>query len=273
MRTGAYTRLHRGVFMTTGGSPTFDQQCLAACLAAGDPAFVSHTAVAKLRGLIGDREIPVEITSDRRVRLPDVTVHRSLRVERSMLGPIPVASPARMLADLAAKLDVATLERIADEVFRRHLTTPPEVAKYLRDAPPTWPAIGSLRRIVDDRWENGVPETELESMTLKLIERYRLPDPVRQFATRVNGRNVRFDLAYPPQRVAIEPDGRAAHWGRDRWQSDHRRQNATELGGWRVLHFTYWDVDEEPDYVAYQIATALGLRPTRWAQVTNLASG
>ena len=99
---------------------------------------------------------------------------------------------------------------------------------------------------------------------LALLRRFRLPEAARQFVTVVAGRNVRFDLAYPDARVAIELEGRAPHWGRERWQSDHRRDNCTELGGWRKLGFTWWDVTQNELYVAMTVAGALGLRPISW---------
>jgi very-short-patch-repair endonuclease len=80
----------------------------------------------------------------------------------------------------------------------------------------------------------------------------------------VSGRRVRFDLAYPDARLAIELKGRAPHWGADRWQRDNDRENAVELGGWRMLPFTWRDVNERPNYVVLTIAAKLRLRPARW---------
>lgn len=155
----------------------------------------------------------------------------------------------------------AELESALDESLRRELVTPEAV---LRHVMPKLRGTRILRLLAADRAGHGVPESALETLALRLIRRYRLPEPVRQLELLAKGRRVRFDLAYPDHRVAIELDGRAPHWGRDRWQADHDRHNAVELSGWRSLRFTWWDITERPLDVALRIADALGLRPVRW---------
>jgi very-short-patch-repair endonuclease len=123
-----------------------------------------------------------------------------------------------------------------------------------------------LRDIVRDRAGFGIPESVLETLALRLLKRFGLPSPVRQHETSVSGRFVRFDLAYPEMRIAIELDGRSAHAAR--WQSDHDRDNATELAAWRLLRFTWDDITQRPLYVAVSIAEALGLDPARWKAAT-----
>ena len=274
---GAFTKIQPRVVLTTSGTPSFEQRALAACLSAGNDAFATHRTAAKLRGLITMEPAAIDITvpGDVRPRLRTVDVHRSYRLgpsERTTVGAIPVATSARTLAGLAGVLEDDDLERACDEAFRRKLLTPDALLRYARNTPATWGGRGRLERIAAERCGNGFSESELEAMAFTLIRRYRLPLPVRQFEVRVRGRNVRFDLAYPERGVAIELDGAAPHWGRDRWQSDHRRDTVTELAGWRVLRFTYWDVRDDPDFVAFAIATALGLRPTRWKKVSELAT-
>ncbi|MGH3669978.1 MAG: endonuclease domain-containing protein, partial [Pseudonocardiaceae bacterium] len=67
----------------------------------------------------------------------------------------------------------------------------------------------------------------------------------------------RIDLAFPPQRVAIEVDGWAWHVSTDRFIDDRRRQNALVNLQWTVLRFTWHDLVARPDDVIEEIRTAL----------------
>jgi hypothetical protein len=268
LRAVALVTVHRGVYRTPGSAVSPGQRALAACLACGTGSVASHRTAAGLWVLTEPVERVVEVTvSTRRCPRPDgVVVHRSplAASERTRVGVVPLTSVWRTLRDLAGVLSPEQLEAAVDEAFRRKLVTPHRLLDYLRRPEVRrLPGIGGLRDLARDRCD-GVPESVLESRALRVIRTFGLPAPVRQFEARVRGRKVRFDFAYPDHHVAVELDGRAPHWGRDRWQSDHDRQNATELAGWRVLGFTWWDVTERPIYVAVAIAEALGLRPARW---------
>lgn len=73
------------------------------------------------------------------------------------------------------------------------------------------------------------------------------------------------DIAFPNQRVAIEVDGWAFHWGhlplagddQETFQRDRNRQNVISLNGWQILRFTWLDLTEHPQRVIDEIATAL----------------
>lgn len=263
---GQILRVFAGVYEVTGTPRTAERRAFAACLACGPAAAISHRSAAHLWGLI--EQLPrlpeVTVPAARRVRARGVRVYRTRHRRRRDVvrrGVVPLTSPARTLLDLAAVLGAEELELALDEALRRDLTDPAAVLAQLR---PRLKGAGALHSLVQDRVGRGVPESVLERRAIALIRRYRLPEPVRQLEVTMRGRRVRLDLAYPEQRVAIELDGRAPHWGRDPWQSDHDRDNVVELSGWRLLRFTWWDVTERPFDVAMKIAEALDLLPVKW---------
>lgn len=267
--SGSLVTVFGGVHRATGSTASFEQRCLAATFAAGPGSLVSHDAAAALRRFLPEPvDIAVTVPVGRAVTRRGIVLHRSSLLEdvdRSMCGVVPVTSPARTLLDIAPALDDARLELVSDDAFRRGLLTPDALVVYLRrPALAKRPGIRRVRRIAEDRVTHGVPKSQLETPMLRIITTYRLPQPVRQLKMRILGRNVHFDFAYPNDRLAIEPEGRAPHWGRLRWQSDHDRYNVVELGNWRVLRFTYQDITDRPAYVAFVIAEKLGLRPTGW---------
>ncbi len=264
---------HRGVYRTAGSSDSLERRALAACMACGDGAAASHRTAAKLRQLIDATEAVPEITvpANRRPKRPGIRIFRSTldHDELAVCGIVPVTTTERTLLDLSRHLGPSELAEAADRAFRGRWTTPQKLDVYLASRVDSRrPGVANLRTIVDDRLGRGVPESILESRMLALLRRWRLPDPIRQLQVVIAGRTARFDLAYPAERVAIELDGRSPHWGKERWQADHRRDNAIELGAWRKLSFTWWDVTEEDRYVAFTVAAALGLRPASWRRTS-----
>jgi len=65
------------------------------------------------------------------------------------------------------------------------------------------------------------------------------------------------DVAFPEQRLAIEVDGWAWHVEVDRFRADRQRQNALVNAGWRVLRFTWHDLNARPEAVVSGIRAAL----------------
>ena len=272
VRTGDFQRLHPGIFLAARSEPTIEQRAYAACVAGGSGSFASHITAGHLWELVEHAHPAIDITVpvQRRRRLHGVAVHRSTAVgppHRGLHGLVPIASPTRTLVDLSNVLSRDELELVVDDALRRGMVPPAHVVTYLDRADTVGlPGRTRLREVIEERCLNGLPESHLESLALLVFRRFGLPEPARQHRVRLNGRDVRFDLAYPDLKVAIELDGRAPHTTRERWQTDHDRHNATERSAWIVLRFTWWDVTDRPLYIALTVGDALGIRPTRWTK-------
>ncbi len=96
-------------------------------------------------------------------------------------------------------------------------------------------------------------ESVLEDRLVAVLRRGGLPEPVRQH--RVGG--VRVDLAYPEAWLAIEADSRVWHAGRGDVQRNSAKRNLLVGLGWRVLHFTWFDVTTRPAYVLTTVGPQL----------------
>jgi very-short-patch-repair endonuclease len=57
------------------------------------------------------------------------------------------------------------------------------------------------------------------------------------------------DFCWPEHRLVVEADGFAFHADRGSYRRDRERQNDLERLGWRVLRFTWEDVQGRPEYV------------------------
>lgn len=101
LQLGQLHRIHRGVYSVGHGHPTIRSQWLAAVLASGEGAVLSHRSAAALWGLMRPRWSPVDVTSQHgRSGRNGIVLHRS-RVdagERTVEARIPVTTvPARCL--------------------------------------------------------------------------------------------------------------------------------------------------------------------------------
>jgi very-short-patch-repair endonuclease len=249
VRKGLLIRVHRAVFRLPGAPVTLKQRALAATIAVGQPCVVSHWTAADLWGLIpSDQKRAVEVTipRGRTAAHSGVVVHTASHLPRTdvtELIPVPITRVPRTIADLRGDTQEAAL----DEAIRRRLTTPADVLGYSR----------ALNKLALDRLGLGTPHEKIERLAIAALRAYGLPDAVRQYEICPEGKTYYIDLAYPDERVAIELLGESAHWGTDRFQYEIDRRNAIELAGFRLLEFTWWDVNERPERLGRQVSAAL----------------
>jgi len=254
---GAYERLHPGVYRVAGAPATWRQALIAACLACGRAAAVSHLAAAALWGLAGFEPGRVELTARRaRRRVRGCVLHWSSLAPGDVkrVDGIPVTSVARTLADLAGCVRADALEEALDDALRRRLVTVAGMRKELRRRRP---GVKVLGRLIDARaGMRRVPETVFETKLLRVLRAGGLPLPAVQHWI---GR-YRVDFAYTDERLVIEADGFQWHSSRRQWDRD-RAQRATlaELG-WRVVPVTWTQLVSRPREVVGAVRAALGAR-------------
>jgi len=123
VRTGWLQRLHRGVYLV-GPLETEHSRLMAAALAAGPGALISHYPAAVLWELCPPREGPIDVTvPDRKARSrPGIIVHRATLHPQdiSRRHGIPVTSAARTVLDLAATAPLRDVDRAVNEALVQH---------------------------------------------------------------------------------------------------------------------------------------------------------
>ena len=99
MRRGLLKRLHYGVYLI--GAPNTQTPYLAAVLACGPAALLSHRAAAVVWRIVNTRPgaIDVTVTQGHRRSRPGIKVHQS-PAERTARHGIPITTPQRTLEDL-----------------------------------------------------------------------------------------------------------------------------------------------------------------------------
>lgn len=262
---GRLVLLHRGVYGLAGAPSTFERSVMAACLAARGVA--SHRSAGALWGLRGIDPGPVEVTvpGRRRSELAGVLAHTTGRLEAVDLTErlaIPVTSPARTLLDLGAVAPFHVVEAAVEDAVFRGLVTVRWLGRTVeRLGRPGRGGAGVLRHILAARDPAaGATESELEDGLWRIFGRFRLPEPRRQFEIQVRGGGwVRLDFAYPDHKLGIEADSHVWHSGRADLQRDRTKSNLLLGLGWRILHFTAYDIRRRPQQVAEQILQALAV--------------
>jgi very-short-patch-repair endonuclease len=265
---GRLHRVHRGVYAV--GHPRLSDhgRWMAAVLACGEGAVLSHLSAAELWGLrrrarrlseAGGRGAPdpvhitVPSTAGKR-KQRGIVLHRSSTLTASDCtrhDGIPVTKPRRTLADI------------------RPLLSPTQFNSAVREAE-------FLRLPIGD-WFGGGPEpagepprsgrrraahlrdrarTELEQRMLALCRRHRLPQP------EVNVTIDRFevDFLWREQRLVVEVDGWESHRSRSAFEEDRARDARLAFLGYEVVRFTWRQLARDGTAVATTIRSLLRLR-------------
>jgi very-short-patch-repair endonuclease len=239
-----YRHVRRGVYAVDAVAPSWHQRVLAVCLSRIEVVAARRTAAA-LWEMPGFPAGPLEFCSVRNVRSRDGINVRRVRAlptgHVARVGPIPATSPTRTILDLSSEVTPARLETVLDYALRRGLTS----VRYLRRGVENLAGQVNIRASVvlhllhDRSVSTPAAESPLETKAIQALRRSGLPEPVHQHEIWNDGAFVaRVDLAYPPQRIAIEVDGYEYHSAKQDWERDLVRRNALEGAGWRVLHVT-----------------------------------
>ena len=248
-------RIMAAVLWTRGRAETRARSC------------ASHGTAARLWG-IGGRGQTIHLISPRPLKSRDeqIVVHRVEleEVDITAAQGIPVTTVARTLFDLGATHPLEQVESALEAALRDGLVSLPRL-RWQVDRSGGCGRRGSstLRRLLEDRSRGYIPsESELELRLFRILNRARLPLPVRQRAIKHQGRFIaRVDYAYPSRQLVIEVHGWKHHGAKNRWQSDLARGNLLMLSGARTLVFTWHDVTREPQGVGSLVRRALELSP------------
>jgi very-short-patch-repair endonuclease len=255
--------LYRGIYAV--GVPQVDPngRRLAAVLACGDAAVLSHRAATAHLGLLVPAPGPVDVivpgSSPR--RRPGIVVHatRSLPAAEVMRRQgIPCTIAERTLIDLAGLVSAPRLERAVEQAFALRLLGGTRMREAL-DRAGGRRGLGTLRELLSSLLDElALTRSELERRFLRLVRSAGLPMP------KVNRHRAshRVDFHWPPQQLVVETDGRATHDTPYGFHRDRARDLDLELAGWHVVRLSWWQVVEEPGRVAALMRARLGSAPS-----------
>jgi very-short-patch-repair endonuclease len=248
VRTGRLHPIHRGVYAVGHRVLTLEGHWMAAVLACGEGAVLSHSSAAQLWALLrrggGAR---IHVTSPTRAgrKRAKIAVHRGDTLapqDVTAIERIPCTSLPRTLLDLAETAPQEVLERAIEQAVKREIFDLMAIRELLarsngrRGARPLQRAIAA--------YEEAPTRSELERIFLALVKRAGLPRP--EVNVPVDAYVV--DFLWRHAHLIVETDG-DDHFTKRNTTRDHKRDRRLRQLGWHVERFTWVEVVHEPDEV------------------------
>jgi len=260
VENGSLHRRHRGVYLVGSPVPPPGAIELAAVLACGDGAVVSHWSAAGLWGLQPPSGEPVDVTVVRCHKRPRdgirvFTVGRLDRRDVRLRLGIPVTAPARTVIDFAADADDDELERAVSEARALRLITDRDLEGALERAGHRR-GTAKVRAFLRGESEQGFTRSDAERRMRRLTKAAGLPAP--NCNAPLHGYSV--DFLWRDHRLVIEVDGYQFHGHRSAFERDRRKDQVLTAAGYTVMRITWRQLRYEPLRVAAVVATALTAR-------------
>jgi very-short-patch-repair endonuclease len=261
--SGRLHRVHRGVFAVGHTPLTLEGHYMAAVLACGDGAALSHREAAALWELRQSNRATVDVTSPRRTgrALRGIDAHASstlLPRDIEIVKGIPCTSLARTLLDLAAILPRRAVERAIDQAELLQLLDAKAIQDVLErthghkgNAP--------LRSILNDHLPGSTPtRNDLEEAFLQICRTAGLPQPEVNACIAMQPTPYKADFLWREHQLIAETDGRDTHTTHHAFEHDRRRDQRLMLAGYRVVRFPWQQVIYEPTTVEATVRALIG---------------
>jgi very-short-patch-repair endonuclease len=235
---------------------------MAAVLACGEGAALSHRSAAELCGLHRfDRpSIDVVTTARRTGRGQEgITTHaaRELRdTDLTAINAIPCTAVPRTLLDLAEVVNRRTLERAIDRAEILRVFDLRAIEEVLSRADGR-SGVAALRSVLDVYRQPAITRSELEELVLAMCSEFEIRGPEVNQWVMLPGGSVMVDFLWRAEKLVLEADGRQVHSSRRAFERDRERGQRLMLAGYRVMHCTWRQVVNEASVLARRISGLL----------------
>jgi predicted transcriptional regulator of viral defense system len=268
IRRGSLHRIHRGVYSVVPPPLSREARWMAAVLACGEGAVLSHGAAAALWGIRAAAPWIVDVTSARRrgYSQSGIEVHRATRItpaDRETRLGIPVTALPRTIVDLATQVPFGALEYAIHRAEARRKLRLADLHRLLLRLGPA-AGTGPVRTILSR------PHHHLDARTrgpkelrfLEILRAFDVPDPrVNEWLAVDNAAGgLEVDFHWPDVRLVVEIDERASHETLRALRNDPERDAALRRAGWHPLRVGEDELDD-PRRVAGRVRA--GLRDAR----------
>jgi hypothetical protein len=255
--------IHLGVYAVGHTVLTPEARWMAAVLAAGPDAVLSHRSAAALWGLRPTERQRIEVTTPRGLRSrPGIEVHRAQLApdEQTTVQGIPVTTVPRTLLDLASLIDAVRLERALDRAEALRQTDSTTLADLVARHPQRKGTRAIRKLLAEERIGGTITRSELEDRFLAFLDEAVLPRPQINVPIRTANGWIEADCVWPAHRLIVELDGHATHATRTAFERDRSRDRALQAAGWRVVRITWRQLHHDPAAVAADLRNLLGIK-------------
>jgi hypothetical protein len=251
---GRLHRRFRGVYSIVPlNLLTREGHWMAAVLACGDGAALSHVSAAVLHGLRDSPGYAIDVTippgGQRR--------HQGVRIRRSstladtdldVVDGIPCTSVARTMLDIADVLTRRGVERAFDQMEINQGFDLLAIHDQLTRNP-TRPGVKVIRAVLAEHYIGRTPTwNEFEEAMFAISRSASLPDPElnQWLLLHDGGPPIKADFMWRAQRVVVETDGYRFHGTRQAFERDRNRDQRLTVANWRPIRTTWRQVFNRP---------------------------
>jgi very-short-patch-repair endonuclease/predicted transcriptional regulator of viral defense system len=265
---GRLHRLYLGVYAV--GHPRLTQagRWMAAVVACGHGAVLSHLDAAALWGFFNGIGALIHVTVASHRRVKGLILHRTRRLDPedvTVNNGIPVTTVERTFVDLTECLSEDRLLRAMREAeFQRlldldALNAAVERAHGRRRLKPLKDAIAKHR-------PGQIIRGELEHRFAELLRGTSIREPDTNVPVEARGRTYVLDCYWPEHRLAVELDGRDGHAREMAFESDRRKDAALNAIGVRLLRFTWQRVAYDGAELLADLTAAMNASNSSWSR-------
>jgi very-short-patch-repair endonuclease len=256
--TGRLYRVHQGVYAVGHPYVHRNGRLMAAALAFGPRAVLSHRTAAELWGILRPTSTRPHVTSAHRSfhGKPGIVLHRcrSLAPElRTEVDGLPVTTVERVLLDLAGEKDTRALRRAWEGAQREGLLDVRRVVELVENSPGR--RVKPLRALIEEATDAPNTRSEFEDRFTDFLRKYGLPRALRNIL--IGGYLV--DAYFPGTGLIVELDGEHWHWNRR--EQDSERDADLHIAGYTVYRVTWNALTRHPDRTAAKIRRLLATAP------------
>jgi len=230
---------------------------MAAVLACGANAVLSHNAAAALWGIRGHSGGPIHTTSPSKSRSREA-IRRHFAVlppdEITVEDGIPVTTVPRTIFDLAAESPASVEPALRQSEYLRLYD--PLSLHHLLDRYPGHRGNRGVRTALTRRAEaSGHTASPLEDRFLPFLDRHRLPRPRLNAWIVLPTARYKVDCLWPEAHLVVELDSWSAHGTPSAFRDDKTRDRRLHAAGYTVTRLTWSQLDDEPEQIAADLRT------------------
>ena len=240
VRSGRLHRVRRGVYAVGHARLSQYGVWMAAVLAVGADAVLSHLCAAVLWQAWRRAAPHLDVVTRRDRRVQGIRVHRCRNLDPrdvTVREGVPVTTMARTLVDLTDVLTPAQLANVIHEAAFRHRFSEPATRAAMARANGRRRLHVLERALELNALGSAGTKSALEDRALELVQQAGLPEPLPNAKVPAGGRHLEVDLYWPDLNLCAEVDGPGHERPRTR-REDQARDRALEAAGLQVVRFS-----------------------------------
>jgi hypothetical protein len=234
---------------------------MAAVLASGDGAVLSHRSATALYGAWGSGTGEIHVTVPRKCRsTPSIRRHFSMLTddETEIVDGIPTTSASRAVLDLAAEKGEAAAESALREfeylgIFGT-VSLPTLLARH-----PNHRGARACREALEHLREDpgGRIRGDLEELFIAFLDAKKIPRPRLNVWLSLGDDRIQVDCLWPEARLIAELDDWKSHGTKRGFRKDRKRDRRLGVEGYRVVRITEDQILSEPDALATDLQASV----------------